>query len=40
MKVTFVKPAMEVMTLDELQDLIVAYASCPNCYNGCNYKCW
>lgn len=36
----YVKPSMQRMTMKELQELITAYASCPNCYQGCNYQCW
>ena len=36
----YVKPVIESFSDQELMDLIVANASCPHCYNGCNYICW
>lgn len=39
-KSKYVKPVIESYSDEELMDMIVAGASCPNCYSGCNFHCW
>lgn len=39
-KMEYIKPDIESYTEEELMDVIIAGASCPNCYSGCNYFCW
>ena len=39
-KLVYEKPIMDSISEEQLREMIISGASCPNCYNGCNYYCW